>query len=266
MINPNTRLSIKSLISILIFTMLLSAPMAQASGCDGLPGWEKLKHALKLANNQIDLTLNNQMWATIVSADGRVCSVAHSGTNNLQSQWLASRVISAQKANTANSLSLMKGQGGDIPGLALSSGNLWAAVQPGGSLFGLQHSNPVNTHVAYRGASWRFGKRNDPMVDGRIGGINVFGGGLAIYNSAGVRVGGIGVSGDTSCRDHMVAWELRHNLNLDYVPAGLSNFPRPDNIIFDIDENGDSPSGFGHPNCLDKAGEINTANNLSPTR
>ena len=109
-------------------------------------------------------------------------------------------------------------------------------------------------------------KETTPWWTAALAELMYSGGGLAIYNSAGVRVGGIGVSGDTSCRDHMVAWELRHNLNLDYVPAGLSNFPRPDNIIFDIDENGDSPSGFGHPNCLDKAGEINTANNLSPTR
>jgi len=39
------------------------------------------------------------------------------------------RVISAQKANTANAFSL--------PQLALSTANLYSAVQPGGSLFGL---------------------------------------------------------------------------------------------------------------------------------
>jgi hypothetical protein len=46
-------------------------------------------------------------------------------------QWPGSRVISAQKANTANAFSL--------PGLALSTAQLFSAVQPGGSLYGLQH-------------------------------------------------------------------------------------------------------------------------------
>jgi Haem-degrading len=96
--------------------------------------------------------------------------------------------------------------------LALSTANLWKAVQPGGSLFGLQHSNPVNTDVAYRSTAQSFGTSNDAMVGGRIGGVNVFGGGLALYDKHGQRVGGVGVSGDTSCRDHKVAWELRHNL------------------------------------------------------
>jgi hypothetical protein len=53
-----------------------------------------------------------------------------------------SRVISAQKANTANAFSL--------PGLALSTANLYSAVQPGGSLRA-QESNPVDTQVAYGG-------------------------------------------------------------------------------------------------------------------
>ena len=62
---------------------------------------------------------------------------------------------------------------------------------------------------------------NDPMVGGRIGGVNVFGGGLALYNSNGKIVGGLGVSGDSSCADHNIAWRTRHNLNLDFVPGGV---------------------------------------------
>jgi hypothetical protein len=45
--------------------------------------------------------------------------------------------------------------------LALSAANPWKAVQPGGSLFGLQHSNPVNTDVAYRGTAQSFGASNE---------------------------------------------------------------------------------------------------------
>lgn len=228
--------------------------------CRDLPSHSDLEAALIAANATVNLTLNNQMWGTIVAEDGTVCAVAHTGDDNLQSQWLASRVISAQKANTANSLSLGNNDGGANAGLALSTANLWAAVQPGGSLFGLQHSNPVDTSVAYKGPTQNFGRHNDPMVGNLIGGVNVFGGGLALYDAGGDRVGGIGVSGDTSCRDHMVAWETRHNLGLDFVTTGVNseNDPdRPDNIIFDV------TNAFGHPNCLDAANEVTAAANLT---
>ena len=56
-------------------------------------------------------------------------------------------MISAQKANTANAFSL--------EGFALSTANLFASTQPGGSLFGLQESNPVDT----RGRLRRPGRR-----------------------------------------------------------------------------------------------------------
>src|SRR6201982_147032 len=90
-------------------------------------------------------------------------------------QWPGSRVISAQKANTANAFSL--------PHLALSTANLYSAVQPGGSLYGLQHSNPVDTRVAYHGPAADFGTGADPMTGHRVGGVNVFGGGLALYTA-----------------------------------------------------------------------------------
>src|SRR5262249_62010986 len=83
--------------------------------------------------------LNLNMWATIVARDGTVCAVAFSG-NTSGSQWLGSRVISAQKANTANLFSLdgssVSNSSGMPNGLALSTANLYSAVQPGGSLFG----------------------------------------------------------------------------------------------------------------------------------
>jgi len=242
-------------------TLFLSAAWqhAEAAGCDVLPSQSDLRSALVSGNDSIDLTLNNQMWGTIVATDGTVCAVAFTGDDTLQSQWLASRVISAQKANTANSLSLGNNAGGVNAGLALSTANLWAAVQPGGSLFGLQFSNPVDPDVAFDGEAARFGTRADPMVGQRIGGVNVFGGGLALYNELGERLGGIGVSGDTSCRDHMVAWETRHFLELDFVTAGVSgDSARPDNIIFDVS------NGFGHPTCLDPEAEIAAAAALTP--
>jgi len=168
-------------------------------------------------------------------------------------QWPGSRVISAQKANTANAFSLPGGSAGIFPGLALSTANLYSAVQPGGSLFGLQESNPVDTGVAYGGNSRNNGRANDFMVGGKIGGVNVFGGGLALYDNSGALLGGIGVSGDTSCTDHVVAWKVRHLLNLDNVPAGVAP-GNTDNMIQDItnDATGHpvSAGGFGHPKCL----------------
>jgi len=94
-------------------------------------------------------------------------------------------------------------------------------VQPGGSLYGLQHSNPVDTGDACKGPAKSFGQPNDPMVGRRVGGVNVFGGGLALYNASKQPVGAIGVSGDSSCTDHAIVWPTRNNLTLDYVPAGV---------------------------------------------
>ncbi len=222
-------------------------PIAKAD-CSQLPNHTDLTNALKTAvkaaggpsNGGLDLN----MWATIVDQNGTVCTVAFTG-KSYSDQWLGSRVISAQKANTANAFSL--------DGLALSTANLYSAVQPGGSLFGLQESNPVNTIVAYNGNAGDFGTKKDPMMGHRIGGINVFGGGLALYNQKG-HVGGIGVSGDTSCADHNVAWRVRKSLGFGKVPGGVSP-SKDDGAIYDI-SNGSSKSGFGHPGCGGKEVEI----------
>jgi len=181
--------------------------------CAGLPTHQQLKVALESARAQSNGGFNLDMWGTVVNRDGIVCAVAFTGADR-GSQWPGSRVISAQKANTANAFSLA--------GLALSTANLYAAVQPGGSLYGLQASNPVDTDTAYRGPATDFGDSDDPMVGRRIGGVNVFGGGLALYNAKKRLIGAVGVSGDTSCADHNIAWRTRNNLALDWVPGGVS--------------------------------------------
>ena len=233
--------------------------------CKNLPDQSALKAALAAATAAETSGLNNQMWGTIVDRNGIVCAVAFTGANR-GAQWPGSRIISAQKANTANSFSLdsssSSGGSGQPNGLSLSTANLYAAVQPGGSLFGLQASNPVDTAVAYKGPSSRFGTANDPMEGNRIGGVNVFGGGLALYGPGKIIAGGVGVSGDTSCADHNIAWRVRKNLGLDHLHGvgGVSGDPaRPDNIIFDITPNpsggtGVSAGGFGHPACLNTSG------------
>ena len=238
---------------------------ATPGACRGLPSHAALKAALDAATQAESSGLNNQMWATVVNRDGIVCAVAFSGVDR-GAQWPGSRVISAQKANTANAFSLdassSSNGSGQATGLALSTANLYSAVQPGGSLFGLQHSNPVDTEVAYDQPAAQFGTAADPMVSHAIGGVNVFGGGLALYARGAKIIGGVGVSGDTSCADHNIAWRVRHELNLDFLNGvgGVSgDATRPDNIVFDITPNaaggtGVSAGGFGHPTCLNTSG------------
>lgn len=237
----------------------LMSAYGQSNGCASLPGYAELKAALDSAVADETSGFNHHMWATIVDRDGAVCAVAFSGPNR-GAQWPGSRVISAQKANTANAFSLdssSSGSGSGNPvGLALSTANLYSAVQPGGSLFGLQHSNPIVAETAYQGDPSQFGTAGDPLVGARVGGVNVFGGGLGLYSTGRTLVGGLGVSGDTSCADHFVAWRVRKNLGLDHLfgISGVSADPlRPDNIIFDISPGpggpGSSRGGFGHPAC-----------------
>ena len=256
---------------------LLSGP-ALAGGnnggngnCGSLPNWQQLKSALISAVNAGgNGGLGFNMWGAIVDNSGIVCAVAFSGSD-FTAQWLGSRMIAAQKANTGNAFSLAKTSPPAFSlfktGLALSSANLFSAVQPGGSLYGLQASNPVATEVSYGNSAGNqgnapangssFGTPQDPLAGQRVGGINVFGGGLGLYKG-GVRVGGVGVSGDTSCTDHMIAWRTRSKLGLDQLSpvTGVSgDAARPDNIVFDITPNpyggtGLSKGGFGHPTCI----------------
>lgn len=218
-----------------------------------LPTHAQLRDALRAAQRADNGGLGFHMWGTIVDRSGIVVAIAYTGEKE-GDQWPGSRLISAQKANTANALCLDR--------FALSTANLYAATQPGGSLFGLQESNPVNQGVAYEGDADKYGTPADSLVGNRIGGINVFGGGLGLYNSAGRVVGGLGVSGDYSCADHIIAWRVRNILELDYVPSGVDptifpGKPGDDNIIYDIDPaTGKSASGWGHPSCTVATTEI----------
>jgi uncharacterized protein GlcG (DUF336 family) len=220
-----------------------------------LPTHAALRSKLRQILTQRNGGLGFEMWATILDRDGRVVDVVFSGVNR-GDQWPGSRVISAQKANTGNAFSLK--------GFALSTANLYAAVQPGGSLFGLQESNPVDPDVAYAGPASAFGTSTDPMIGKRIGGVNVFGGGLALYTPSGSLIGGIGLSGDTACTDHIISWKLRHELNLDNVPAGPDADSNTDNIIY---QDG-TISGFEHPKCFDtpnQGNHVTIGNNLTNT-
>ena len=239
--NPRTLLRTSSMLLI-----LCAAAFAQKSNetsnpedCSSLPDHAKLKNALTNAvkeGKDANGGLGNQEWGTVVNRDGIVCAVVFTGPSRA-AEWPGSRLISAEKANTANAFSTNN--------FALSTGNVYSAAQPGQSLYGII-SGP-NPAAAFAGSPVNFGMPNDPMVGKPIGGVIVFGGGLPLYSKKGILVGGLGVSGDTACADHVVAWKTRHALGLDAVPMGVAPGPS-DNLIFDI-QNGVSASGFGHPDC-----------------
>jgi uncharacterized protein GlcG (DUF336 family) len=219
--------------------------------------------------------LKNNMWVTMVDETGKVCHVVNTaGTGqNSGATWGLSRIISAQKANTSALLSL------DTPTVqAWASGALYLATQPvldpstgnvsasvgnlQGTLWGVQFSNPVNPAPAYAGNPNQYGTKHDPIKNKRIGGVNVFGGGLALYHNHGGqfhKLGAIGVSGDTSCTDQAFAWRVREKLalveGLDLATGAqieTANKGVPE--ILDI-------SGLGYPDCIaaitPKAGIVN---------
>jgi uncharacterized protein GlcG (DUF336 family) len=243
--------------------LLTSSASGSASGdCKALKNeatlsFAKLKTSLGTVLSQDNGGLGFPMWLTLVDSSGTVCAVVNSltGSESVTTDiWLGSRNISAQKANAANAFSTGK--------LALSTANLYSATQPGGSLFGLQASNPVDGSIAYGGDVKKFGTVNDPLVGKRMGGINVFGGGLALYKG-GKKIGAIGVSGDTSCTDHVVAWKVREATGFGTVPVNGSF----DKMIQDITVNpaggtGVSASGFGHPTCLNNPTPANAGGSI----
>jgi uncharacterized protein GlcG (DUF336 family) len=207
---------------------------------------QALKSVVKPSGGPSNGGLDNHMWGALVDRSGIVRTVAFTG-DDVGDQWPGSRAIAIEKATTANALSL--------PKFALSTANLYSGAQPGGYLFGVIATNPVDTASMYGGEGAQYGTRQDPMIGKKGSGVVVFGGGLALYDSSGNLVGALGVSGDTSCADHNVAWRLRHALGLDHVPAGVSE-KNNDAIIYDINMMGKSSSGFGHPLAGNKEDDV----------
>jgi uncharacterized protein GlcG (DUF336 family) len=166
----------------------------------------------------------NRMWSAIVDRKGTLCSIINSGND----PWPGSRAIAIAKAGTANDFS--------NSALSLSTANLYAATQPGGSLYGLNNSNPFNPLFQQEG----FGVGFVP------GGIITFGGGLALYQGGQV-IGGLGVSGDSSCADHAIAYRMRRMAGLDGIPGGVG-LNGTDNIVYATA--GTTPTGFEQPHCF----------------
>lgn len=242
------------LLALALATTALPCAAQEKSDCSALPDAARLRSVVQSVVRQGAAKnggMGNQEWAAVVNRDGVVCAIVFSGTTR-SDEWPGSRVIAAEKASTANGLS-----GSDY---ALSTANIYAASQPGQSLYSLATSAPPNPKAVF-GDPVSFGTPNDPMVGKAIGGIIVFGGGLPLYSSKGKIVGGLGLSGDTSCTDHVIAWKVRHELQLDAVPMGPSP-DHNDNMILDW-KNNTSPSGFGHPSCKGGTSSDFIVNNLS---
>jgi len=236
-----------------VATLSMGSASAFANECP--VSFDQLQTQLDSAISQSNGGLDFDMWGVVVNRDGAVCAVVKSGysgtdggatqsNDSVVDPWPGSRVIAAQKANTANAFSNVN--------LALSTANVYSAVQPGGSLYGLQHSNPVDPRAAYRGNSANNGANNDGMNGLKVGGVNVFGGGLALYDAGtGELVGAVGVSGDTSCADHNVAMRVRDNLGFDWGPGGIDG-DGTDNINYQassIHTLAGLELAFNHPLC-----------------
>jgi len=175
-----------------------------------------------------------RMWSAIVDRSGNLCSVINTDATNGDA-WPGSRAIAIAKAETANDFS--------NSGLALSTANLYAPTQPGGSLYGLNNSNPFNPF---------FNGPIAPTTQNELGiravpaGIITFGGGVALYSNGKV-IGGLGVSGDSSCADHAIAYRMRRNAGFDQIPGGVG-LSGTDNIVYA--PAGQSPTGFQQPHCF----------------
>lgn len=195
-----------------------------------------LRASIKPCGGPSNGGLDNHMWAAVANRRGIVRAVCYSGVEP-GDQWPGSRAIAIEKANTANAFSL--------PAFAFSTANLYSGAQPGGFLYGILQTNPVDTATIYAGDPASLGTPDDPMVGQKASGVVVFGGGLALYDGNTI-IGGLGVSGDTSPGDHNIAWRVRKALGLNKVPAGITA-DNNDAIIFDIGMLDKSSSGYGHP-------------------
>jgi uncharacterized protein GlcG (DUF336 family) len=208
---------------------LTLAASSTAPPCAGLPTEAQLVDLLGQApssgGNAGGLFGGARMWGAVVNRDGQLCAFATSTADATQ-VWPGSQAIAKAKAYTANAFSL------DV--LPLSTARLYTFVQPGHSLFSLNWSNPFDPS-ALAAPDGHPGGQNQIA-----GGLITFGGGVALYK-AGKIIGGLGISGDTSCTDHEIAKRVRNLAGLN--PPGGSGV---DDIVY---PNVDGPSPFGHPLC-----------------
>ena len=201
---------------------------ARSRGCEDVPKAADLKKLLQDAPSQNGdaggLNHGKAMWGAIVNRDGELCALAVS-TDDMAASWPGSRGIAIAKAFTANAFSSDTSP--------MSTARLYTLSLPGHSLWSAANGNPLNPDC--------LAPANDTKTGvGKVcGGTIVFGGGLPLYKGQ-TRVGGLGVSGDTSCTDHEIAKRMRQGAGLS--PNGLPS----DEIQY---SSVDGPSPFVHPLC-----------------
>ena len=194
--------------------------------CSGLPNAFELRKLLQDAA-QADKPIGGlfegeRMWGAVVDRDGEFCA-ANTSTSDRTQVWPGSQAIAKSKAYTANAFSL--------DGLALSTARLYTFTQPGHSLWSLGQSNLFDT-------KFLLAPSQANAIKNQInGGLIFFGGGVPLYKDGEI-IGGLGVSGDTSCADHEIAKRVRDLAGLN-PPGG----PLADDIVYET-------SVFAHPVCL----------------
>jgi uncharacterized protein GlcG (DUF336 family) len=200
-----------------------------ANGCGALPKASQLTAFLTAApgtgGDAGGLFHGNRMWAAVVDRDGTLCAFAPSTSDPTQ-VWPGSQAIAKSKAYTANAFSL--------DALPLSTAQLYTFTQPGHSLWSLGQSNPFSP--AFLAPTGGQGGGTNQITGGMI----FFGGGVGLYKNGKI-IGGLGISGDTSCTDHEIAKRVRTLATLD-PPGG----PLVDDISY---SSVDGASVFTHPLC-----------------
>src|SRR5262245_47541303 len=207
-----------------------NAQKAISAGCQNLPSAAQLRQLLVQAQNVNKpiggLFEGTRMWAAVVNRDGEICAY-NTSTSDPAQVWPGSQAIAKAKAYTANAFSL--------DDFALSTARLYTFTQPGHSLWSLGQSNLFNSQFLATPGGQGGGKNQI------AGGLIFFGGGVPLYHNGKI-IGGLGVSGDTSCADHEIAKRVRTLAGLN--PPGGSAV---DDIVYSPP---DGASVFAHPVCL----------------
>ena len=203
--------------------------------CQGLPTERQLAQYLRAAPNTGGdaggLFNGKRMWAAVVNRDGGLCG-AITSTDDPTQVWPGSQSIAKAKAYTANAFSL--------DSLALSTARLYTFTQPGHSLWSLPGANNFNPN-ALTAPDGNSGDNNRSQNGDIVGGQIYFGGGVPLYKDGKI-IGGLGISGDTSCTDHEIAKRVRDL-------AGLN--PPEGKLVDDITySRPDGATVFTHPLCL----------------
>lgn len=198
--------------------------------CQGLPNEPALKGFLNAApaegGDAGGLFHGERMWGAVVNRSGVLCTYTTSTVDPAQ-VWPGSQAIAKSKAYTANAFSL--------DSLPLSTALLYTFTQPGHSLWSLGQSNLFDPQFLAAPSGQAGG------TEQITGGLIFFGGGVPLYSADGKIIGGLGISGDTSCTDHEIAKRVRDLAGLN-PPGG----PLVDDITY---SSADGASAFTHPLC-----------------